>query len=114
LAQAAVTVSPVIVRFDLIFMDIYLDGLSGVETVWRGRERDEFVPAAFTTSSLDFALDSYRLNVEKYLEKPVSQKAVDEILALNKKSEQGRDPAGREESPAVPGPAAALCGTAGV
>lgn len=80
-------------RFDLIFMDIYLEGLSGVEAVRRVRERDESVPVAFTTTSQDFALDSYRLNVERYIEKPVSQKAVDEILALalNKKSERSRD-----------------------
>jgi len=80
-------------RFDLIFMDIYLDGLSGVEAIRKVRELDEAVPVAFVTSSPDFALDSYRLNVAKYIEKPVSQKAVDEMLALalNRKSGQEKD-----------------------
>lgn len=80
-------------RFDLIFMDIYLDGLSGVEAVRKVRELDEAVPVAFTTTSLDFALDSYRMNVAKYIEKPVSQKAVDEMLtlALNQKAERSKD-----------------------
>lgn len=80
-------------RFDLIFMDIYLDGLNGVEAVRKVRERDEDVPVAFTTTSLDFTLDGYRMNVAKYMEKPVSQKAVDEMLALaqRKKAERERD-----------------------
>lgn len=80
-------------RFDLIFMDIYLDGLSGVEAVRKIREQDGDIPVAFTTTSLDFTLDGYRMNVAKYMEKPVSQKAVDEMLALAlyKKEERDRD-----------------------
>ncbi len=75
-------------RFDLIFMDIYLDGLNGVEAVRRIRKMDGNVPIAFTTNSKDFALDGYRLNVAKYIEKPASQNDVDEILviALSKKA----------------------------
>ena len=80
-------------RFDLIFMDIYLDGLNGVEAVRRVREADREVPVAFTTTSGDFALDGYRLRVGKYIEKPVPQGDVDEIitLALHKKAERHRD-----------------------
>lgn len=79
--------------FDLIFMDIYLDGVSGVEAVRRVREQDGGVPVAFTTVSKDFALDSYRLNVAKYIEKPAPQGDVDEIIALavSKKAERRRD-----------------------
>ncbi|MCI8399821.1 MAG: response regulator transcription factor [Oscillibacter sp.] len=79
-------------KFDLIFMDIYLDGLNGVEAVRRVRETDRSVPVAFTTTSEDFALDSYRLNAAKYIEKPASQGEVDEIiaLALHKKAERDR------------------------
>lgn len=80
-------------KFDLIFMDIYLAGLNGVEAVRQVRETDGLVPVAFTTRSEDFALDSYRLNAAKYIEKPAAQKAVDEIiaLALSKKAERRRD-----------------------
>ncbi len=66
---------------DLIFMDIYLSGLSGVDTVRAIREIDSRVPIVFTTTSTDHALDGYRLDVMKYLEKPVT---ADEVLdALN-------------------------------
>ena len=68
--------------FDLILMDIYLDGISGIEAVRRIREKGEKAPVAFITASRDHALDAYRLNVEKYLEKPVSQKSVSEALQM--------------------------------
>lgn len=73
--------------FDVIFMDIYLDGISGVEAVRRVRVLDEHVPIAFITTSREHALDGYRLNVAKYMEKPVTSKAVNEMLelALDKK-----------------------------
>ncbi len=77
-------------RYDLILMDIYLDGISGVEAVRRIREKEEDLPIAFTTASKDHALDGYRLNVVRYLEKPVSQRAVNELLSLiwEKKQDQ--------------------------
>lgn len=80
-------------KFDLIFMDIYLNGLNGVEAVRQVREVDGTVPVAFTTTSKDFALDSYRLNVAKYIEKPATQEKIDESIALaqGKKAERHRD-----------------------
>ncbi len=68
--------------YDLIFMDIYMEGISGVETIKRIRERDADVPVAFTTTSTDYALESYRLDVVKYIEKPVKAKAVQDMLQL--------------------------------
>ncbi len=80
-------------RFDLVFMDIYLDGLDGVEAVRQIREMDKSVPIAFITSSKDFALDGYRLNVAKYIEKPASQTDADEMisLALSKKTAREKE-----------------------
>ncbi|MBO5032116.1 MAG: response regulator transcription factor [Lachnospiraceae bacterium] len=69
-------------RFDLVFMDIYMDGITGVETVRRIRQSDARLPIVFVTSSREYALDAYRLEVAKYIEKPVTQRAVDEALLL--------------------------------
>lgn len=71
-------------KFDLIFMDIYMDGISGIEAVTKIREIDENVPIAFTTTSTDHTLESYRLNALKYIEKPVKERAVYELLELAK------------------------------
>ena len=43
---------------------------------------DPNVLVAFTTTSLDFTLESYRLDAIKYIEKPVSKKAVTDLLEL--------------------------------
>ncbi|MEG0895540.1 MAG: LytTR family DNA-binding domain-containing protein, partial [Oscillospiraceae bacterium] len=68
--------------FDLLLMDIYMGGITGVETVSKIREIDEDVPVAFITTSTDHALESYRLSALKYIEKPFKQKDIEEILTL--------------------------------
>lgn len=70
--------------FDLLLMDIYMDGMTGVEAVQKIREMDESIPIAFTTTSTEHTLESYRLSVLKYLEKPVRQKDLDDLLHLVK------------------------------
>lgn len=70
--------------FDLLLMDIYMDGMTGVEAVQKIREMDESIPIAFTTTSTEHTLESYRLSVLKYLEKPVRQKDIDDLLRLVK------------------------------
>lgn len=68
--------------FDLLLMDIYMEGMTGLEAVRQLREQGEELPVAFITSSTDYALDSYRLSALKYIEKPVRPKDVAEILTL--------------------------------
>lgn len=68
--------------YDLIFMDIYMGGMLGVETVQKIRALDHEVAVAFTTTSTDHTLESYRLNVLKYIEKPVVKDAVVDLLKL--------------------------------
>ena len=67
-------------RYDLVLMDIYMEGLTGVETVSRLRERDASVPVAFITTSVDHAMDGYRLRVSRYLRKPLRSEEVEEVL----------------------------------
>lgn len=71
-------------KFDLLLMDIYMNGMTGVEAVQKIREMDKAIPIAFTTTSTDHTLESYRLSVLKYLEKPVQQKEIDDLLRLVK------------------------------
>ncbi|MBQ9618643.1 MAG: response regulator transcription factor [Oscillibacter sp.] len=77
-------------KYDLVLMDIYMDGLSGVDAVSRLREQDSATPVAFITSSLDHAMDGYRLHVARYLHKPLQTGEVEEVLrfALREKANE--------------------------
>ena len=71
-------------KFDLLLMDIYMGGMTGVEAVQKIRETDDAIPIAFITTSTEHTLESYRLSVLKYLEKPVKQKDINDLLQLVK------------------------------
>ena len=68
--------------YDLIYMDIYMNGMTGIDTIKAIRKIDSDILVAFTTTSLDFTLESYRLDAIKYIEKPASKKAVTDLLEL--------------------------------
>lgn len=63
-------------RWDLVLLDIFMDGLSGVETARRLRERDDKCEIVFVTSSQAHGVVSYDLRVLDYLVKPVSREAL--------------------------------------
>ena len=70
-------------KYDIIFMDIYMDGeAAGVKAAEMIREQDKTVTLAFTTTSLEHTLESYRLKAIMYLEKPVKESDVKELLEL--------------------------------
>ena len=58
-------------RFDIVFMDIYLEGISGVEAARRMRMRDKDCKLVFLTVSADFMQEGFSLNSAHYLIKPV-------------------------------------------
>lgn len=68
--------------YDLVFLDIYMEGMKGIDAAARIRELDEHIVIAFTTTSTDHALDAYRLGALKYLEKPVTVHVIKETLEL--------------------------------
>lgn len=58
---------------DLIFLDIYMPGTSGLETAKKLGEMDLSGLIIFLTSSKDHALEAFELNVFHYLVKPVTE-----------------------------------------
>jgi DNA-binding LytR/AlgR family response regulator len=68
--------------YDLIFLDVYMGGINGVDVAEVIRRTDFRVVIIFTTTSEDFTKESYRLNAYKYLVKPFSPADVTDALEL--------------------------------
>ena len=69
-------------QYDLVFLDIYMDGINGVDVAESIRRTDRRVVIIFTTKSEDFTKESYRLNAYKYLVKPLTPAEVSNALEL--------------------------------
>jgi len=67
-------------RYDLLILDIFMEGMTGVSALERIRAIDSHVVTAFATTSRDFALESYRLHAARYLEKPVKKEEIEDLL----------------------------------
>ena len=48
-------------RYDLVFLDIYMEGINGIQTAREIRRTDKNVRLIFVTTSNDFAAESYEL-----------------------------------------------------
>jgi DNA-binding LytR/AlgR family response regulator len=68
--------------FDIIFMDIYMQGLTGIQTIESVRALDSQVVVVFVTTSEDYTLQSYKLNAYKYILKPIQTEDVTDALEL--------------------------------
>ncbi len=58
--------------YDIIFMDIIMDQLDGISTAEKIREKDEYVKIVFTSTSNEYAAESYRVKADYYLIKPMN------------------------------------------
>lgn len=77
-------------RYDIVFLDVYMKQLTGMELAKYLRELDQKTIIIFTTSSTDFAIEAYNVRAFHYLLKPLSKVALQEILrsAINHKLER--------------------------
>lgn len=68
--------------YDIIFIDQYMDGLSGIDTAEKIREKDQFVALLFVTTSLDHAIESFNVRACGYLVKPFSYEKFKKTMNL--------------------------------
>ncbi|MDL2233701.1 LytTR family DNA-binding domain-containing protein [Ruminococcaceae bacterium OttesenSCG-928-L11] len=59
-------------KYQIAFLDVIMDGMTGMEAAQTIRRRDEEIAIIFITISPDFAVDSYLINATFYMVKPVS------------------------------------------
>lgn len=58
--------------YNLLFLDVEMGELTGIETAKRIREFDKDVSIIFVTSYEDFALDAFRVSASQYIVKPAN------------------------------------------
>lgn len=58
-------------NIDLLFLDIQMNGLNGMDVARRIREFDNNVEIIFTTSVLDYVCEGYEVNAYRYMLKPI-------------------------------------------
>jgi len=67
-------------RYEIIFLDIIMPLLDGMDTAREVRAQDKNVRIVFLTSSPEFALDSYSVKATDYLIKPVTCQRLKEVM----------------------------------
>jgi DNA-binding LytR/AlgR family response regulator len=67
-------------KYDIVFLDIMMTGISGIETGRKLRESDDKAHLVFITTSNDFAAESYQLKADHYLLKPFSSDEIRQML----------------------------------
>ncbi len=66
--------------YKIIFLDIYMDGLTGIDTAFKIRESDENCMIIFTTTSPDFRAEGFEVGAVHYLLKPLTYSGVETAL----------------------------------
>jgi len=67
-------------RYQIIFLDIYMPGLSGMDTARAVRKADRNCAIVFATTSHSHGMDSFEVQAADYLVKPFRQEDVCEAL----------------------------------
>ncbi|MGL5752883.1 MAG: LytR/AlgR family response regulator transcription factor [Paraclostridium sp.] len=79
--------------FDILFLDVLMDGMNGIEAAQAIRNMYSSAYMIFVTSSKEYALDSYSVNAYGYILKPYSHDSIEnkvleliDKIDLNKKN----------------------------
>jgi len=67
-------------RFHMVFLDIYMNGLSGMEAARKIREKDSICALIFATTSHEHGIESFEVRASDYLVKPFRLEDVDDAL----------------------------------
>ena len=81
--------------YDIVFLDIAMRQMNGVELARAIRRKDRALPIAFLTADRTFAIEGYELHAVRYLLKPVAMEKLgsllDELLEMAEADAQDTD-----------------------
>ena len=67
-------------RYDMLFIDIQMKGMNGIDMAKKIRQHDDLVNIVFITAYPDFMQSGYDVNALHYLIKPINDKKLFEIM----------------------------------
>lgn len=67
-------------EFSLLLLDLYMDGISGMDVARAVREKKDPCSLVFVTSSDDCAIEGYEVDAIGYILKPIRQDDLDSVL----------------------------------
>ena len=67
-------------KFDLVFLDIEMPGINGIETAQKIREQDMNVPIVYITSYSKYWRSAYKVHAFDFISKPYDSKDIQEVF----------------------------------
>ena len=67
-------------KYDVIVLDIFMGGITGVDVAKKIRQTDQEVKLVFCSRSNEFAAESYQVNAQYYLVKPATAGSIANML----------------------------------
>lgn len=67
-------------KFDIIFLDIDMTGINGIETAKRIREQDKNVKIIYATNYTDYTSSAFSVHAFGYIVKPIKEKDIHHLL----------------------------------
>ncbi|MDE7445612.1 MAG: LytTR family DNA-binding domain-containing protein [Lachnospiraceae bacterium] len=83
-------------QFDIVFLDIQMDGTDGIETAKKLRERDEDTILIFITAIREYVFKAFDVSAFHYLLKPIEENKFHEVFQRAKRELEKRKKQRRE------------------
>ena len=68
--------------YQIILLDVYMDGMNGMEAAIKIREQNDGCQIIFITSSTDYAVGSYDVHAAYYILKPIDPEKLNQSLSI--------------------------------
>lgn len=85
------------ISYDMIFLDIQLDGMNGIETAKRIREQSRDAVLIFISGLKDYVFEAFDVSAFHYLLKPIEESRFQDIFDRAVKEAEKRKEKGREQ-----------------
>lgn len=67
-------------NFQMIFLDISMSGMSGMQAAYEIRKKNKYVPIIFVTVEKDFALEGYEVHAAGFILKPFNPDKIYKVM----------------------------------